>query len=196
MGVLQAIRDMRLTIQARSTLRQDSELNQLGVEVKNGIAYVWGPVKDRVMERRAVSRLELIVGIEDVKTECRYARPAPKPPPDAVASRKVELPPPLHDPDARLSRPADKGPKKPAATSVERPMPKKPVAASVSRSPALSLSASIAAVRKADPRFSRVRVVLDGLNITVLRGDDEVAASLFAQRLQAIPGVGDVVLDN
>jgi hypothetical protein len=187
-GVLQTIRDMRLTILARATLRQDSELNRLGVEVKDGVAHVWGPVSDRAMERRAVSRLELIVGIEDVKTDCRYARPAPKPPADALASRKVDLPPVKFGPETV--------PSKPTPTPVVKPAPKKPVVTSVSRSPAVSLAAHIAAARKADPRFPRVRVVLEGNNITVLRGDDEVAASLFAQRLQAIPGVGDVLLDN
>jgi hypothetical protein len=191
-SILQAGRDMRLTIWARATLRKDPELNRLGVQVRDGIAYVWGPVKDRAMERRAVSRLELIVGIEDVKTDCSYGRPAPKPPTDAVAARKVDLP----SPDFGKPAPPPLPPKKPVVRAVVKPAPKKPAATSVSRSPAPSLPAAIEAARKADPRFPRVRIVMDGINITVLRGDDDVAASLFAQRLQAIPGVGDVLLDN
>lgn len=185
-GALLAIRDMRLTMRALAALQEDKELKGLGVEVKNGTAHLWGPVADRAAERRAVSRLGLIVGIKDVKTDCHYARPQPRQPVDLFAARKVDLPPAAPGIPPATSRPP--------FTPVTPAVKKGPSAASVSRGPVMSLSARVTEARKADPRFRAVRVVVRGNNLTVLRGDDEVAASLFAQRLEAIPGVGDVVL--
>jgi len=175
-GVLDMIRDMRMTLQARRTIRLDKDLNKLnlGVEVKRGVAHVWGPVPDGHVARRAVSRLEAIDGVVDVRTDFHVRRQAP---PDVFAARKVDLPPPAPEkpPPPRDEKPA-------AVTPVRRAGP--------------TLPERIAAARKSDPRFADVAIALDGINVKVFRGDDDEAASLFAQRLGDIPGLRDVILAN
>ena len=164
------ISDLRLTILARRSLEGDAALAKLnlGVEVRDGVAVAWGPIPDREAGRRAVARLERISGIRNVRPDFHFARVDPDPE-QAFAARKV---------DAALPRPA-------------APKPRKPVPVAVVGG---GLSARIAAIRKTNGRFAGIRTEIEGNSITVHRGDDEVAASLFAQKLQQIGGVEEVFL--
>ncbi len=193
-GVLDFIRDMRMTLQARRSIRLDKDLNKLnlGVEVKNGIAHVWGPVPDSHAARRAVSRLEAIDGVTDVRTDFHIRKVAP---PDAFASRKVDLPQP--------QPPAGSGGIPPPVPKAESPgVPRSPPlreekpAMTPVRRAGPTLAERIAAIRKSDPRFADVAIAVSGADVTVFRGNDDDAASLFAQRLNDVQGIGDVILAN
>ncbi|MBY0231904.1 MAG: BON domain-containing protein, partial [Gemmataceae bacterium] len=106
-GPLAMLRDLRLTIQARRALQSDRVLSNLnlGVEVRGGVAVAWGPVPDDAAAQRAVSRLESLPGIVDVRTEFHSARlDRAKEPAFRVA--KVELPSPETAKPAPPAKPA------------------------------------------------------------------------------------------
>jgi hypothetical protein len=195
---------MRLTLQARRSIRLDSELNKLnlGVEVKNGVAHVWGPVPDGPTARRAVSRLETVVGIVDVRTDF-HIRKAPVS--EMYASRKVEMPLPggaaapsdgvtRKEPAAPQAAPAPR-PSAMAGAGGPAPPAERPSVTTVRRE-GPTLAERIARARKSDPRFADVAILVEGASITVFRGGDDEAASLFAQKLGEVPGVSEVLLSN
>lgn len=167
---LSFLRDLRLSIQARRALRNDSVLakHNLGVEVRDGLAVAWGPVPDAATARRVVAVLDQIAGIDEVKTEFHVSRLEPEREAPYRAA-KVELP----------------------APPVEKPKPV-PKAAPV----AGGIEARIAAMRKTNPRFASIRVETEGKSITVQRGSDPDGASLFAQKLQEIEGIEEVLLGS
>lgn len=65
------IRDMRLTVLARRALAEDRDLApyRLGVEVREGIATVWGDVPSDAVSRKARERLQAISGIHGVRSD-------------------------------------------------------------------------------------------------------------------------------
>src|SRR5947209_4184529 len=80
-AALGLIRDLRLTVVARREFQHDRVLGplNLGVQVRNGVATVWGPVPSVEVARQAVARLEAINGIFEVRSELQLRRPAEKP---------------------------------------------------------------------------------------------------------------------
>jgi hypothetical protein len=171
------IRDLRLALLARRELRNDKLLSgyDLGVEVKAGVARVWGSLPDRDLARRALSRVEHLDGIREVVSELKTAGPVvvsdagfkalkgPSPP---------ALPPAL--PEVKPSRP----PAQPAQP-VKRDL----------------LAERIQKVRQ-EARFARLRVEVSGRVVTVYRGGDDETAAALAQRLREVEGVEEVKLER
>lgn len=64
------IRDLSVSVRARRVLKEDAELASLnlGVSVENGIASVWGPVPSTDVARRAISKLQNVRGVREVRT--------------------------------------------------------------------------------------------------------------------------------
>jgi hypothetical protein len=164
------IRDLRLALLARRELRNDKLLAgyDLGVEVKAGVARVWGSLPDRDLARRALSRLEHIDGIREVVSELKTAGPV-------VVS------------DAGFK--ALKGPSPPTLPEVK---PARPPAQPVKRD---LLAERIQQVRQ-QGRFARLRVEVSGRVVTVYRGGDDEAAAALAQRLREVEGVEEVKLER
>jgi hypothetical protein len=73
---LTPIYDMRLTILARRALANDRVLAplKLGVQVRDGVAVVWGDVPSDDVVKQAKGKLEAIDGIFEVRSELRPGR--------------------------------------------------------------------------------------------------------------------------
>lgn len=168
------IRDLRLTILARRALQADVALkdHNLGVEVRRGVAHVWGPISSPDLAHRVVSRLGAIDGVLSVRTELHSGRPATD---SGHRALKVgTLPPgPIVVPPAI--------PPPTVATPVKQP-----------RTPALA--DHVAKVRQKYPRLRTVRVDVSGRTVTVYRGEDDEAAGLFARLLGEVEGIDEVRL--
>lgn len=168
------IRDLRLSLLARRELANDKLLAGygLGVEVKAGVARVWGSLPDRDLTRRALSRLEHIDGIREVVSELKTAGPV-------VVS------------DAGFK--ALKGPTPPALPpALPEVKPSRPPAQPVMRD---LLAERIQKVRQ-EARFARLRVEVSGRVVTVYRGGDDETAAALAQRLREVEGVEEVKLER
>lgn len=93
-------RDLWHTVQARRMLAEDATLAplNLGVHVKDGIAYLWGPVPSVDLAFRAEARLRMMIELIDVRNNLEIA-PNPFGPlhwePDAPRILPDRLPPPL-----------------------------------------------------------------------------------------------------
>jgi len=65
------LRDMQVTVYARRALADDPELSRwnLGVNVRDGIATVWGPVPNDEVGRKAVKAIEQVRGVMSVRSD-------------------------------------------------------------------------------------------------------------------------------
>lgn len=97
-----ALRDLLQTVQARKALADDPALATLnvGVEVRGGIAILWGPIPSVELAFRAEARLRSLIQLIDVRNRLEIGdeswRPAPgqNDPPRVLPDR---LPPVLPD---------------------------------------------------------------------------------------------------
>ncbi|MGL4551533.1 MAG: BON domain-containing protein [Gemmataceae bacterium] len=169
-GAIAMIRDLRLSILARRELHNDPMLRgyQLGVEVKAGVARVWGSVPERDLARRALSRVEHLDGVRDVVSELKTAGPIMIGTDDGFKALKGPSPPP------------DLKPVPPAAQPVKRD----------------GLADRVRRVQQEGGRFARVRVEVSGRVVTVYRGADDETAGALALRLRDLEGVDEVRLER
>src|SRR5262245_22029303 len=94
------LRDLLHTVQARRTLAEDPALAplNLGIEVRGGVAILWGPVPSVDLAFRAEARLRALIEVIDVHNNLEITPdplgPAPifRGPPQFLPDR---LPPPL-----------------------------------------------------------------------------------------------------
>src|SRR5205823_4789472 len=65
------LRDMQVTIYARRALLEEPALAalNLGVNVRDGVATVWGPVPNEEIGRKAVKRVEMVQGVLKVRSD-------------------------------------------------------------------------------------------------------------------------------
>jgi hypothetical protein len=101
-----AERDLLLTIQARRALLRDAELGplNLGVQIRNGVATLWGPVPSPSLSFKAEVCLRALLELTEVRNDLVVGEGAPGRQP-GVPPTPAFLPPPA--PPALPSLPAN-----------------------------------------------------------------------------------------
>lgn len=71
------LRDVQVTIYARRALMDDPALARLnlGVNVREGVATVWGPIPDAEAGRKALKRIEEVKGVLQVRSDLYFLGP-------------------------------------------------------------------------------------------------------------------------
>ncbi|NBO93519.1 MAG: BON domain-containing protein [Planctomycetia bacterium] len=175
------IRDLRMSLQARRVVQTDPLLRdyKLGVEVKAGVARVWGTLPDNELSRRALSRIEHIDGIRDVISELKTAGP-------------------IVVPDGGFK--TLKGP-----TPMTLPVPPSPavviVPAETKTLPAPAQTVKRDGLAERIRQFQtgsleRVRFEVLGRIVIVYRGNEDEAAGRLASLIREIDGVDEVRLER
>jgi hypothetical protein len=203
------LRDLELTVHARRALRDDNSLGplNLGVQVRDGVATLWGPVPTVADVRRAVKVLEAVPGLAAVRSELRLEKGQPNDllslpvPEDPPTRTDAASPDPLSGSLGTLTRRnpgrfplAPAGPL-PVATLLP------PVAAPAApprADPAPPSPAEVVeALRNSERRFRRIRAEVRGGTVFLHPGDtprEDVMA--FYQALAQVPGIERVVIKN
>lgn len=102
-----ATRDLQLTVEARRALARDPDLGPLnvGVNVRDGVATLWGPIPSDKLAARAIERVKTISALDRVRNELSV-----EPVLDLVAGTPSALPPavfaPVEDAALRGRKPA------------------------------------------------------------------------------------------
>ena len=211
---LDRIRDLAASVRARRVLKADPALDRLnlGISIEDGIASVWGPVPSDAVGRRAVVLLESVRGIRAVRSNFYTEAPreqnllgdlarrpgmperfeASKPDVDSETLRRI----PRVMPPAIVTRGSATSADAPAAPQVFAPRPVA-VPAREPDPPVVPLRDRIAAIRRDDPRFGRIPIVIDGTRLQVQQNaaSDDVIHDLV-NRLRRLPGVTEVELKS
>ncbi len=199
--------DLRLTLDARRLLASDAKLSglNLGVQVRGGVATVYGPVTSAEVMDRAREALKPLKGIREVRNELTVLAPEDMPRAESKPQRPSPEPStlPVRVPHISATLPAKEpeplaGPvleAQPAETLLPPVLPVLPV--EEKKPPVLppaspGLRATIEQMRQAEPRFPGIVFEVSG-NVVYLRGTGpEVKA--FAQVVALVPGVERVAL--
>lgn len=218
-SALGLIRDMRLTVLARRALARDRELSalKLGVEVRDGVATVWGEVPTADVKRQALAHLWAIDGIHGVRSELTAGFSQR----DAVVDLSIPSRVPARieiesaKPDSEtgsLKKPRDRAimvggdvPKAvkpgeiPARGVVLRPptvvVPPKKEVPSTDEEKAPSVRDAVEKVKGSQTRFRSVPVeVREGVVIVIRSGADDADITALAQLLRRVGGVRGVVI--
>ncbi len=167
--------DWVISLNARRALWNDpalSELN-LGVRVRDGEAFVWGPVPTEDMAAEAMARIRLVSGVKGVVSEL-YVLPA-----DDLLRRKLvpnrpivkSMPPPDATPTAQTGQP-----------EVVRPLPSRVIDL-------------VDEVRNRQVRFRNLQVEVGGGIVVVTASRSRAADAMdFAEAVRQLPGVTNVVI--
>ena len=208
---LDRIRDLGASVRARRALKDDPALARLnlGISVEDGNASVWGPVPSDAVGRRAVVLLESVRGIRAVRSNFYIETPreqnllgdlarrpemperfeASKPDVDSETLRRIPrvMPPAIVTRGSGVAPPVPQvfAPR-PVAVPARQPDP-----------PVVPLGDRIAAIRRDDPRFARIPIVINGTKLQVQQnaGADDVIHDLV-DRLRRLPGVTEVELKS
>jgi hypothetical protein len=178
-GILQ---DIPLRRAVENILSRDKELASynLQADVKNQVAYLKGKVPNRELADLAVTRLQqAIPQLKSVKSELTLS-----------GTIVLKLP----ATDASMGKPSD-AKTGPIHIDSAPPLPSAPPRTQPKATPTSReiLAERVAAIQK-DSSFARVRVEIRGRVITVYRGTNAEAASVFAQRLRDLSGIEGVEL--
>lgn len=183
LSALNKIRDLTATVRARRTLQDDPALAKLnlGVEVSNGVATVWGPVPSLGVGHVAAAKLEGLKGIDKVKSsfyiEERRDTVLELVLPD-VAPERVEVAKP-RDPAVKVGRTTSEGP------TLLAPRPTK----------LASPTEQAAQLQQSEPRFRGISVEVKDGTVLVRRGNVAGRDVMdLVSKLRRIPGVRDVIL--
>jgi osmotically-inducible protein OsmY len=183
--------DWQLALHARNTLWDEAPFDKLnlGVTVRDGVAYLSGPVPSSAVADQAIARLRKVAGIRDVKNETFV--PAPDEPqaramPHPVTAQRpsVSVGPAVSPPE-QVSPP----PVAPVKETVGTHGP--PITVPVKR---MTIADQIESLRLDDRRFENVRVEVNGGRV-VLRGTVAKSADAweFAASVRQLNGVTGVV---
>jgi osmotically-inducible protein OsmY len=189
--------DQQLALQARYALWDNPtwEKLNLGVTVRQGVAFLSGPVPSSAVADEAIERLRKVTGIRDVKNETYL------PPSDEPLSRSMPHPVTTQRPSvsvvsAVVTPESVPPPVRAAGVTAPQKTPAVMLGPPVAAVPVkrMSLPEQIEALRFGDRRYQNIRVELrDG--VVILRG--RVARSSdawdFAATVRQLPGVGGVV---
>ena len=212
--VVDQIRDLGISVRARRVLKSDPALAalNLGISIEDGIASVWGPIPSDAVGRRAVVLLESVRGIRAVRSNFYAQTPreqnllgdlarrlemperfeASKPDVDSETLRKIPrvMPPAIVTRGSPASGLAPTAPQVFAPRPVTAP-PKEP------DPPVIPLRDRIASMRRDDPRFARIPILIYGTRIQVQQNAaaDDVIRDLV-NRLRRLPGVTEVELKS
>jgi hypothetical protein len=202
-------RDWVLTNQARRVLQKDELLaaQNVGVTVKDRVATFWGTLPSKDAARRAEESLKKIAGVAAVVNECRIVPSDPVPQAVADAVNRIReqggddagsAAPPA-SPFTTTTRPQVVA-KPPVETVGSSPSPPPAVLLApvpADRPPPADAPDALERVRRSEPRFKDVRLEAKGglvkIGGTVPRMKD---AWDLAERLNALPGVNQVILGN
>lgn len=187
--------DWQLSLQGRNALWDDSTFEKLnlGVQVRNGIAYLSGPIPSKALTQQALERLRKVPGIRDVVDET-FVPPADEPlaqsmprvvtthRPTVSVAPAATAPGPYTAPAAAQSQQRDSAP----AISLGPP-----VALPVK---AMTLTDQIENLRSKDRRFQNVRVEVNN-GVVTLRGTVVKSADAWelAAMIRQLAGVTRVV---
>lgn len=210
------LRDMQVTIYARKALSEDAALARLnlGVNVRDGIATVWGPVPSNDLSRKAVQKLEGVKGVLQVRSDLYLLGPRkedefPDLPFVFETPTQSESASPNFDSGTIQNLAATVYPGFPTETPastlqasvsllppVAMAQGAKPGAAVVSQTRDL-VTAAIERLRKADDRFRPITCeIKDGaVLLRPAQGRSEHVMA-FAQAISQLPGVDRVVVLN
>ena len=184
--------DWQLTLRARNALWDEAPFDKLnlGVSIRDGVAYLSGPVPSMAVGDQAVARLRSVRGIRGVKDET-FVPPADEPlfqsmPHPVTAQRpSVSVAPAVLSPPPAVVAVAPAPPPQPTVSLSP------PIAVPVKR---MSLAEQIEALRLGDRRFADVRVEVTG-DTVVMRGSVPKSADAweFVAAVRQLPGVNRVV---
>ncbi|HEX4588781.1 MAG TPA: BON domain-containing protein, partial [Gemmataceae bacterium] len=160
--------DWQLGLQARHALLDEAPFDKLnlGVTIRDGVAYLSGPVPSTAVAAQAVTKLRAVPGIRGVQDET-FVPPGDEPlaqsMPHPVTTRRpsVSVAPAATAPETVASPMVAVTPPREPATSLGPP-----VAVPVRR---MSIADQAEALRLGERRFQNVRIEVRG-NIVTLRG--------------------------
>jgi osmotically-inducible protein OsmY len=222
-----ATRDLQLTVQARRILAQDAQLGplNLGVNVQDGVATLWGLVPSAKLASRAIDQLKTMSSLEQVRSELSI-----EPLPDLIAGRLTPLPPahfgPGENPTVGHKPSGELMPRTPdhvplPVSPSSQPRSEWPLGAGVSLLPPVageraatpppqktsakllppqaepSLTKTVDRLRRADDRYKHIDVRIDG-GVVTLGGAAYRQADLddLALAVSQLPGVERVVVEK
>lgn len=184
--------DWQLALQARNTLWNEAPFDKLnlGVSVRNGVAYLTGPVPSSAVADQAVARLRSVAGIREVKNETFVptwdeASAQSMPHPVTAQRPSVSLAPAVSPPAPVSPPPAVVPNRVPIASAGPA------VAVPVKR---MTIADQIESIRLDERRFDNIRVEVTGGRV-VLRGTVAKSADAweFAGAVRQLSGVTGVV---
>jgi hypothetical protein len=225
---LVAIHDLKLTRQARQALARDVALAplRLGVQVRQGVAVVWGDVPSDAVAQQAKDKLQAIDGIFDVRSELRPAKGAAREIAAADLSVPVRVPPRLKvevaKPDDQTGTIKKRGTvvggegKKASRPGTLPPVASRPLGESkAERAVAVlpptarsgeskqeppsrkePLEEAVAKAKASQSRFRGIPVVVRGDVVVITRRGDEEDVVALTQILRRVRGVSEVRLSN
>jgi hypothetical protein len=211
-------RDVEVTVAVRRALSADPELDRAGitVHVEDGVVVLRGGVASAELIARAVRKAERVKGVLDVKSELSVRLPPPptlfpRPADKVPAQARADEPPRRVDPPTAPSKsappaaiPAATRARTPSGVEIGPPLPDRGgreagptrvVVRSIDPAATVSVAGEIEKIRSRDARFRLIRVDVSGAAL-VVRGGAPDAAMDFAEKLQEIKGVDNVVVDQ
>ena len=202
------VRDVQLTVLARHILETDAELGplNLGIDVREGVATLWGRVPADPLIARALDRVRGVHGVLEARSDLYVGEedavpafsPAPKPTQTTSASLDPDsggLGTLARRPTIELPFPTEPPAPAPSGFSLRSPSTQPPKAPS--QKAIESLAGLVDRVRAGDERFRTLRVELHGRTVTVggpaARTEDVID---LARALSSLPGVESVAVRN
>ncbi len=184
-AALNNIRDLTATTRARRLLNEDPGLARLnlGVEVRNSTATVWGPIPSLAVGSLAKSKLESLPGINQVKSSFYLEEQRLDP--------LLELVKPTSEPErVEVAKPRELSPRVARTVSEGRQL-------AAPRSAAASLADQVAQLQRSEARFKGIVVELQENTVLVRRGQAPGRDVMeLAEKLRRLPGVRQVVLSS
>ncbi|MFM7151772.1 MAG: hypothetical protein ACKO23_18245 [Gemmataceae bacterium] len=214
MTALGKIRDLAATVKARRMIEEDPTLAalNLGVDIENGLARIWGPIPSEKVGEKAVLKLKMIPDISEVRPTFYLEDPTKNP--ITIANNQEELkrvavakpeietgqipnnninPTPI--PEGQPSKSPEVAPRlfAPRVSSKVRTNAETLVRNSAEATE--SLSDQIRGIQKSDSRFSSIQVENQGGNLMVRRNDVNGRTVMeLVSKLRQLPGVRNVMI--
>jgi hypothetical protein len=189
-------RDFQLTVHARKALAETPGLSQLnlGIRVRRGVVFVWGPVPNQEMARQVVARLDKVKGTSGIESELyvgsggegvqAFSVPPSRGPVETVAAPPGLVPQPApastgQSPEQRITSRVLRMGGDVAANPAIQPAPVDP-------------EVRIREVLRLQPKFGLMLYRMEG-SVLVIQGGGDLARQMeFAQACSTIPGISRV----
>jgi len=214
MTALGKIRDLAATVKARRMIEQDPTLAalNLGVDIENGLARIWGPIPSEKVGEKAVLKLKMIPDISEVRPTFYLEDPAKDPVAItntnedlkrvAVAKPEIEtgqMPNSTINgtspPETQPTKTPEQAPRLFAPRVSTKGRANNETLVRNSAEPIESLSDQIRDIQKSDTRFTSIHVENQRGNLVVRRNDVNGRTVMeLVGKLRQLPGVRNVMI--
>ncbi len=208
-------RDFQLTVHARKALAETPGLSQLnlGIRVRRGVVFVWGPVPNQEMARQVVARLDKVKGTSGIESELyvgsggegvqAFSVPPTRGPVETVAAPPGLVPQPApastgQSPEQRITSRVLRMGGDVAAKPVPPPSAKltasqeKPKFNPAIQPAPVDPEVRVREVLRLQPKFGLMLYRMEG-SVLVIQGGGDLARQMeFAQACSTIPGISRV----